>query len=201
MVSGCAHFSYWKDGGCHVQGKDAVPREDENAQSGPPACNGPTSEPTPAPTPIPAPAPNLVPAPVPTPLPASAPTPASNPAPNPSQSPTQDRSKLQAELAKTKQERNELQRQNNKLKSDNKKLRDELAASKRGAGPMPTPNPSQPACEDKQPPKWWRVSCDVLKQATCKGLKGRARRKCKDCTHRRVMRHGLCKKSCGRCDA
>lgn len=46
---GCAYFSYWADGGCHLQDSSAVPEEWAAATSGPatcgqesPTCSGPT---------------------------------------------------------------------------------------------------------------------------------------------------------------
>ena len=37
-VAKCAHFSMWRDGGCHLQDATAVFMEDEFAFTGPPAC-------------------------------------------------------------------------------------------------------------------------------------------------------------------
>lgn len=44
-VSGCAHFSFWSDGGCHLQGSDAHSVSVSGVVAGPPTCAkaGPTA--------------------------------------------------------------------------------------------------------------------------------------------------------------
>jgi len=37
-VQGCAHFSWWTNGGCHLQDSTAISEMDGNAYSGPPSC-------------------------------------------------------------------------------------------------------------------------------------------------------------------
>jgi len=58
-VSGCAHFSWWRDGGCHLQDSTASRAAAGTVTAGPPTCD--TSVPKPAPRPAPkkaAPAPS-----------------------------------------------------------------------------------------------------------------------------------------------
>jgi len=38
LTTGCAHFSYWTDSGCHLQNADSSSRFDLFAQNGPPVC-------------------------------------------------------------------------------------------------------------------------------------------------------------------
>eukprot|EP00930_Biecheleria_cincta_P012208 TRINITY_DN11570_c0_g1_i5.p1 TRINITY_DN11570_c0_g1~~TRINITY_DN11570_c0_g1_i5.p1 ORF type:complete len:744 (-),score=97.96 TRINITY_DN11570_c0_g1_i5:85-2205(-) len=38
-VSGCCHFSWWPDGGCHIQDSKASPSSTPHAKAGPPICN------------------------------------------------------------------------------------------------------------------------------------------------------------------
>ncbi|CAJ1353141.1 unnamed protein product [Effrenium voratum] len=37
-VSGCAHYSYWKNGGCHLQNWDSHTEKKNDAKTGPPIC-------------------------------------------------------------------------------------------------------------------------------------------------------------------
>eukprot|EP00931_Biecheleriopsis_adriatica_P060389 TRINITY_DN3626_c0_g1_i1.p1 TRINITY_DN3626_c0_g1~~TRINITY_DN3626_c0_g1_i1.p1 ORF type:complete len:2436 (-),score=328.82 TRINITY_DN3626_c0_g1_i1:104-7411(-) len=37
-VSGCAHFSWWPDGGCHIQNFDALRKSNNRVTAGPPSC-------------------------------------------------------------------------------------------------------------------------------------------------------------------
>lgn len=37
-VKGCKHYSYWKDGGCHLQNWDSHTEKKNNAKTGPPTC-------------------------------------------------------------------------------------------------------------------------------------------------------------------
>eukprot|EP00931_Biecheleriopsis_adriatica_P020339 TRINITY_DN13626_c0_g1_i2.p1 TRINITY_DN13626_c0_g1~~TRINITY_DN13626_c0_g1_i2.p1 ORF type:complete len:2325 (-),score=316.51 TRINITY_DN13626_c0_g1_i2:28-7002(-) len=43
-VAGCAHFSWWSDGGCHIQDKDAVKAYACGVTSGPPSCGDGSKE-------------------------------------------------------------------------------------------------------------------------------------------------------------
>jgi len=47
-VSGCAYFSWWIDGGCHLQSSSATQSSTDNVVAGPRSCQAPTPAPTPA---------------------------------------------------------------------------------------------------------------------------------------------------------
>jgi len=45
-VSGCAHFSFWRDGGCHLQNSSSTPVHHSGVIAGPPICQANANTPT-----------------------------------------------------------------------------------------------------------------------------------------------------------